>query len=400
MRVLYLDCFAGIAGDMLLAALLDAGADLGLVRKGLSSLPIDGYTIETGKGESCGIAAAYVHIKTTEQQPHRKLQNILGLIDQGDLTDSVKEKARHVFRRLAEAEAEVHGTAPEQVHFHEVGAVDSICDIIGCLLALESLDVDRVICSPLPLSSGTVQCEHGLLPLPAPATLELIKGVPTRQTEIEGELVTPTGAVLAVSLTHSFSSLPGMMIERVGYGMGSRDLGFPNILRAIIGETEEPAISPADVENHGEIMVLECSIDDLNPEIYPYLIEKLLDTGAADAFLSPIIMKRGRPGVLLTVLTHQEKWSQLAKIIFEETSTLGIRLRRDMRRVLLRETARVSTPYGKITVKFGRFSEKGSPVQIAPEYRDCRRAAKQFGVPLKQVYNEAVAAALDMVKNN
>lgn len=400
MRVLYLDCFAGIAGDMLLAALLDAGADLSLVRKGLSSLPIEGYTLETGKGESCGIAAAYVHIKTTEQQPHRNLQDILDLIDQGDLTDSVKEKARQVFRRLAEAEAEVHRTTPEKIHFHEVGAVDSICDIIGCLIALESLQVDRVICSPLPLCSGTIQCEHGLLPLPAPATLQLLKGVPMRQTGIEGELVTPTGAVLAVTLAHSFSSMPGMIIERVGYGMGTRDLGIPNILRAIIGEAEELAISPADVGNHDEIMVLECSIDDLNPEIYPYLIEKLLATGAADAFLSPIIMKRGRPGVLLTVLTDPEKWSQLAKIIFQETSTLGIRMRREMRRVLLRETVKVNTPYGMVTVKFGRFSEKEPPVQIAPEYRDCSAAAKQFGVPLKQVYNEAVAAALDMVKNN
>jgi len=400
MRVLYLDCFAGIAGDMLLAALLDAGADLSLVSKGLSSLPLDGYTFETGKGNSCGIAAAFVQIKTTEQQPYRNLRDILDLIDQGDLTDSVKGKARRVFGRLAEAEAKVHGVAPEEVHFHEIGAVDSICDIIGCLIALESLHVDRVICSPLPLSTGTIQCEHGLLPLPAPATLELLKGVPTRQADFEGELVTPTGAVLAVTLAHSFSSLPGMIIERVGYGMGTKDLGFPNILRAIIGETEELGISPADAGNHDEIMVLECSIDDLNPEIYPYLIEKLLDTGAADAFLSPIIMKRGRPGVLLTVMTHQEKCSQLAKIIFQETSTLGIRLRRDMRRVLLRETVKVSTPYGKITVKFGRFSKEDPPVQIAPEYRDCCAAAKRFGVPLKQVYNEAIAAALDMMNNN
>lgn len=394
MRVLYLDCFAGIAGNMLLGALLDVGADQDMVKRGLSSLPIQGYTFEARKGSSCGIAATCVHIKNTDEQPHRHLQDILDLIEQGDLADGVKDNAQKIFRRLAEAEAKVHGMSPEQIHFHEVGAIDSICDIVGCLIALDSLNVEQVICSPLPLSLGTVRCEHGLFPVPAPATLELIKGVPTRKTEIEGELVTPTGAALATILADSFSSFPAMTVEQVGYGMGTRDYDFPNVLRAIIGKTEDLAGSPGTFGNPDEILVMESNIDDLNPEIYPYLVQKLLGAGARDAFLTPIIMKGGRPGVLLTVLADQENWAETARIIFQETSTLGFRMRSDLRCVLQRETAMVTTPFGEITVKFGRFSQGESPIQIAPEYKDCCAAAERFKVPLKTVFNEALAAAL------
>lgn len=395
MRILYLDCFAGIAGDMLLGSLLDAGAEIDVVKQGLSSLAIDGYTFEAGKGSSHGIAATYVHIENTAEQPHRHLQDILDLIDQGDLPGSVKKKAHQVFWRLAEAEAKVHGTTPEHIHFHEVGAIDSICDIVGCLIALDNLNVEQVICSPLPVSSGTIRCEHGLIPVPAPATLELIKGVPTRKMEIEGELVTPTGAVLATTLANSFSSFPAMSVGQVGYGMGTKDHGFPNVLRAIIGETKEPSGGPGHAGNPDEVVVMEASIDDLNPEIYPYLVQKLLDAGALDAFLTPIIMKGGRPGVLLTVLAHREGWGEAARVIFQETSTLGFRIRCDLRRVLLREIKMVNTPFGEIAVKFSRVKEGEPLMQIAPEYRDCCAAAERFQVPLKTVFNEAIAAATD-----
>ncbi len=394
MKVLYLDCFAGIAGDMLLGSLLDVGADLEAVKKGISSLEIEDYTIETGKSSSHGIAATYVHIASTGDQPHRHLQDILDLIDKGELNDSVKEKARSVFRRLAEAEAKVHGTTPEHVHFHEVGAIDSICDIVGSIIALESLNVARIICSPLPITSGTVQCEHGLIPVPAPATLELIVGIPTRKLDIEGELVTPTGAVMAATLAHSFSSFPAMTVQRVGYGMGTRDYGFPNVIRAIIGETKEPSGDAGGPGNPDEVVVMEASIDDLNPEIYPYLLQKLLDAGALDAFLTPIIMKGGRPGILLTVLAHREEWDDAARVIFQEASTLGLRMRCDLRRVLSREIIRVETPFGEIAVKIGRSRKGEAPLQIAPEYRECCAAAELFKVPLKTVFNEAVAAAL------
>ncbi len=398
MKILYLDCFAGIAGDMLLGSLLDAGADLDAVKKGISSLDIDEYTFETGKGSSHGIAATYVHIRNTGDQPHRHLQDILNLIDKGDLNERVKKKAHQVFRRLAEAEAKVHGTTPEHIHFHEVGAIDSICDIVGNLIALETLNPDQIICSPLPVTSGTIRCEHGLIPVPAPATLELIVGVPTRKLDIEGELVTPTGAVLATTLAHSFSSFPAMTVKQVGYGMGTRDYGFPNVLRAILGESSDPAGGPGGPGNPDEVVVMEASIDDLNPEIYPYLVQKLLDAGALDAFLTPIIMKGGRPGILLTVLAHRENWDLVARVIFKEASTLGLRLRCDLRRVLPREITRVETPFGGIAVKVGRYAKGEPPVQVAPEYRDCCAAAERFQVPLKKVYNEAVAAVLKIEK--
>lgn len=396
MRVLYLDCFAGIAGDMLLGSLLDAGADLRMVEKGIAGLAIDGYTFETGKGSSHGIAATYVRIRDSDEQPHRHLQDILDLIEGGKLPDRVKKKGREVFKRLAEAEAKVHGTTPEHIHFHEVGAIDSICDIVGSLIALDNLNVEQVICSPLPLTSGTIRCAHGLMPVPAPATLELIKGVPTRRLEIEGELVTPTGAVLATTLAHSFSSFPAMTVEQVGYGMGTRDYGFPNVLRAIIGETDVPSGGLEELGSPDEVVVMEASIDDLNPEIYPHLVQKLLEAGALDAFLTPIIMKGGRPGILLTVLAQRGDWDDAARVIFREASTLGLRLRCDSRRVLPREIIAVNTPFGEIAVKIGRGTGGGVPVQVAPEYRDCCAAAERFQVPLKTVFNEAVSAALEM----
>lgn len=392
MRTLYLDCFAGIAGDMLLGALLDAGADLKFVKEGLSSLGLSGYTLETGQGNTHGIAATYARIRSTEQQPHRHLPEIIELLNRGKFPEAVRAQAVKVFHRLAEAEAKVHGVALDQIHFHEVGAIDSICDIVGSLLALYTLKVQRVICSPLPLSSGTVRCEHGVIPVPAPATLELLKGVPTRQTDIKGELVTPTGAVLATTLAGCFESIPAMVIERIGYGMGSKDYGFPNVLRAVIGETEDRVLGKP-----GESIVIEASIDDLNPELYPYVIEKMLEAGAADAFLTPIIMKGGRPGTLLTVLAMPENWTRVGRVIFQETSTIGFRVRKDYRRVLLRKLCQVATRYGKINVKYACLPGEETPLQVAPEYRDCRDAAERTGVPLKVIYNEALTAALQMI---
>jgi len=391
MKTLYLDCFAGIAGDMMLGALLDAGADLEFVKDGLSSLAVNGYTLEVGQGNTHGIAATYVRIHNTERQSHRHLSDIIELLNKGDFPEAVRTQAVKVFHRLAEAEAKVHGVPLDQIHFHEVGAIDSICDIMGSLLALHSLKVQRVVCSPIPLSSGTVQCEHGLIPVPAPATMELLKGVPTRQTDVKGELVTPTGAVLATTVADCFESIPAMVIERIGYGMGSKDHGFPNVLRAIIGETENGVLGKP-----GESIVIEASIDDLNPELYPYVIEKLLEAGAPDAFLTPIIMKGGRPGILLTVLAIPENWTRVARVIFQETSTLGFRIRRDHRQVLLRKLCQVATRYGEINVKYAYLPGEDVPLQVAPEYRDCRDAAERTGVPLKAVYNEAIAAALQM----
>lgn len=239
MKVMYLDCCTGIAGDMFLGALLDAGADPDLVKNGLSSLNLNGYEMSVIKGTSHGIAATSVQINVVEEQPHRHLKDIMSIIESGNYSDRVKKMAGKVFHLIAQAEAKVHGTTPDQVHFHEVGAIDSICDIIGALLAVESLGVESIVCSPLPLGSGHVYCSHGRIPVPAPATLEIIKGVPVRKNDVEGELVTPTGAALAVTLSQEFSSFPSMIVDSVGYGMGTRDYGFPSVLRVIIGRSLE-----------------------------------------------------------------------------------------------------------------------------------------------------------------
>lgn len=391
MKTLYLDCFAGIAGDMFLGALLDAGADLAYVREGLSSLKIDGYKLETGKSKSHGISATFVRIRNTTKQPHRTFSDILEILDSASLPGDVYRLAKKVFERIARAEAKVHGTTPDKIHFHEVGAVDSICDIVGSLLALYSLNVERVLCSPLPAGSGFTKCAHGLIPVPAPATLELLKDVPVKKTEVEGELVTPTGAALATTLAKGFTSFPDMVVEEIGYGLGEKDYGFPNVLRAVIGKInaakENDALAPGAP---GDIIIIEASIDDLNPEFYPYITERLLKAGALDVFLTPVIMKWGRPGTLLTVLSGRENKSRLAGIIFSETSTLGIRTRQEQRQVALREIKTVKTRYGDINVKVARLAKGQAPVQVAPEYRDCRAAAEREGVPLKEVYNEAL----------
>jgi len=449
---LYLDCFAGISGDMALGALIDAGAEEDFIRSGIDALGLTGYELKIKEDVTYNIRARRVSISTTGEQPHRHLADIINLIENAGLPVEVRVQASEVFKRLADAEARVHGTTPDKIHFHEVGAVDSICDIVGTLLAIYSLKVDKILCSPLPLGRGSVQCAHGVLPLPAPAALELLKGVPTRETKIEGETVTPTGAALAAVLSSEFTYFPAIKVEKIGYGMGARDYGFPNILRAVIGNEvvekvnqratgvywREVRHEPSEhnawheikrrSELHGlgiseEVIVLEASIDDLNPEFYPYIMQRLLDTGALDAFLTPIIMKGGRPGVLLTVLALPAKWEKAVEIIFTETSTLGIRVRVDRRRAALRETRRVQTEFGEVAVKFAyikdergkaplshgrekgegrkadnvskkeRFTERPF-LQVSPEYRDCAEIARRKGVPVKKVYNAALKAAL------
>lgn len=237
MNIMYIDCNSGIAGDMFLGAMFDAGVEVRLVKEALDSLEIEGYEMEVAKGSSHGIAANTVSFNVTADQPHRHLADIISLINQGDFSDQVKSLAQDVFNLLAQAEAKVHGTSPDKIHFHEVGAIDSICDVVGALIALENLQVDKVVCSPLPLGKGHITCAHGRIPLPAPATLELVKGIPLVKSDVEGELVTPTGAALAVTLSQEFGPMPAMIVDHVGYGMGTRDYGFPNVLRVMIGHT-------------------------------------------------------------------------------------------------------------------------------------------------------------------
>lgn len=389
MKTLFLDSFCGISGDMLLAAMFDVGADEGIVREGLATLGIDGWTLEVDRIRKGPFAAckATVRIDKTVTQPHRHLSDIVEIIETAGLPDSVKQKSVAVFRKLAEAEAGVHGTTPEKVHFHEVGAVDSIIDILGTVLAVSSLNPSRIVCSPVHLGTGEVECAHGTLPVPAPATLVLLEGVPVYSRGIETELVTPTGAALVITLADEFGSIPAMTPVSIGYGAGSRDIAErANVLRAIVGETTETAATELSMA------VVETNIDDMNPELYQPLFEHLFDAGARDVFLTPVFGKKQRPGTVLTIICPEEIVPLTADILFKETTTFGVRHRVEQRMALDRVLRKVQTPWGEVTVKVGEW--KGADVTVAPEFDSCRSVAETAGVPTKRVRDAAVAAYL------
>ncbi|MHC4695722.1 MAG: nickel pincer cofactor biosynthesis protein LarC [Planctomycetota bacterium] len=388
MKIAYFDCFCGAGGDMIVASLLDAGADADALREGLTSLDVEGYALSIEKVNKQGFAATRfsVDLEDRTEQPHRCLEDIVRIIKASALTASVKDKAIHVFERLARAEAAVHGTTIDQIHFHEVGAVDAIVDIVGAILALELLDVQRVLCSPVPVGSGTVNCAHGTLPLPAPATAELLKGVPVAACDEAGELTTPTAAALLTTLADEFGAIPSMTIRAVGYGAGTREgKARPNVLRVMIGQ----AVGEGETD---QITVLETNIDDASPEIVGYCLERVLEAGALDACAVPIHMKKSRSGVLLTVLCKHDQVDAIERILFAETTTFGVRRYTVQRSKMLRRHETVATPFGEIRVKIG---ERGGVVTAGPEYEDCRAAARQHGVALRDVVaaaNQAWAA--------
>lgn len=385
MKIAYFDCFAGISGDMTLGALIGVGADPEKLRESLSSLGVDGYRIEVGTTEKSHIAATDVEVVLEHHQHHhRRLGDILTIIDGSDLSDWVKEKSRLIFTKLAEAEATVHGSSPSDVHFHEVGAVDAIVDIIGTAICLELLGRPKIISSPMPTFQGFATGSHGTFPLPAPATMELLKGVPWREVGAEGELVTPTGAAIVTALASSFGPMPPMSVEKVGYGAGTRDYGFPNVLRVMLGES-------ADKKMHAdEVSVIQTNIDDLNPQIYDSVIDRLFAVGALDVFLAPIQMKKNRPGTLLSVISSPELELKVIDTVLRETSTLGVRVQRMGRVCLERRWQEVDTRFGRVRIKIGHLN--GQIINASPEYDDCKRAADERGVPVKQVYDAAVAA--------
>lgn len=384
MRIAFFDCFAGISGDMILGALVDAGLDLEALKDTLSALPVSGYEITCTRVLKRGIAATSVIIHCQEQQTHRNLQDILRLLSESTLPPNVIKRSMQTFRRLAQAEAQVHGTTPDQIHFHEVGAVDAIIDIVGCMIGLERLGIDYIGASRLPTSYGRIECTHGIFPVPAPATLELLRGVPTFPSGLEGELVTPTGAALLTTLASHFGDIPPLTIDRIGYGAGRKDFPIANVLRLIIGESTAPLPEES-------MTLIETNIDDMNPEIFEYVMQRLLESGAADVYLTPVYMKKNRPGVVISVLAHNSDVHRLTDILLAETTTLGVRFFEFHRRCLERETLDVNTPFGEITVKVGRRGE--AIVNIAPEYDDCRAAAARYQIPIHQVYNAAHRAA-------
>jgi hypothetical protein len=378
MKTAYFDCFNGAGGDMIVASLIDAGADADAIRRGLDSLQLTGYSLSISRVQKQGFAATRFHVELSpsEKQPHRHLKDVVQIINRGDLSSRVRELAVSIFTRLAEAEAAVHGTSAETVHFHEVGAVDAILDIVGAALAIETLGVERTICSAIPTGSGTVVCQHGTLPVPAPATVQLLRGVPVVPGQSEGELTTPTAAAVLTTLAEQFGPLPPMRLASVGYGAGSREgTTCPNLLRVLVGE--------AVVSDDGnEITVLETNLDDASPQVIGHCLERLLAEGALDAYAVPIQMKKWRPGVVLTVLCDPVRIREMERILFAETTTLGIRRHQARRTVMDRRFETVETPFGAIGIKIGELDGAST---ATPEYEDCKRAAQEHGVALRQV---------------
>ncbi len=385
MKIAYFDCFSGISGDMVLGALVDAGCPLASLEAELRRLPLTGWKISAAKARRGAVTATRVEVETTEHHHHRSLGTILQLIDQASLPPRVADRARRIFCRLGEAEARVHDVPIENVHFHEVGAVDAIVDIVGACIGFELLGVEEFSCSALNLGDGRVETQHGILPVPAPATAELLRGAPAYSSGIQRELVTPTGAAIASTLASRFGALPPMTVAAIGYGAGAAELpGQPNVLRLFVGESAaQGAGEPWD----DAIVVLEANLDDMNPQIYGYFVERALQAGALDVFATAVQMKKNRPGQLVTLLCEPAAVDRLTDLIFRETTTIGVRSYTARRRTLQRESIPVETPLGRIRMKVSRLN--GHVLNVAPEYEDCQRVAAEHGVPLKQVLAEA-----------
>jgi uncharacterized protein (TIGR00299 family) protein len=398
MRILYFDCIAGISGDMTLGALLDAGADFDEIQTRLATLPLEPFEIETGHIETHGLSAARVEVRTSTAGVIRTYASIRALLEAGDLPKEALNIAQRIFRRLAEAEAVVHRKEVDQITFHEVGAVDSIVDITGTAIALSQLGVERVFASPVPTGMGMTKSEHGAMPIPAPAVVELLRGAPLYSKGVSVELVTPTGAAILAALSEGYGDMPLMTLESVGYGAGSAQLEFPNVLRVMIGEEQERTGAQSRPEDStrdtGEI-VLETNIDDLNPELYEYVLERLLDAGAQDAWLTPIIMKKSRPAVTVSVLCSSSRVEAIQRILFHETGTLGIRSMTVTKRALERDMIKVETLHGPVSVKVGKL--EGGTTTVSPEFEDCVRVAREGGVPARDVYEEAVRLAREQL---
>jgi uncharacterized protein (TIGR00299 family) protein len=436
MNALYFDCFAGISGDMIIGALIDLGLDPADLERELSKLSLSGYRLQVSRVDKHGIQASTFRVFLKEDSkvaiadsefeetnhltlspsvlpkrqlyPERSLKEILKLIEQSDLSDGIKSISNQIFLRLGQAEAKVHELQLEDVHFHEVGGVDAILDIVGAAIGFEKLGIEAVFASPLHLGTGFVRSDHGILPVPAPATAELLTGVPVFTSDVKGELVTPTGAAILTAIANGYGPMPEMTVRKIGYGAGTRDRAFPNVLRAFMGDLTKEAMRPKGrvsraphPEQHesspqaggfheGPGIILEANIDDSNPQLFEYLSERLLDAGALDVTLIPVYMKKNRPGVLLQVLVLPEGVEALLQIIFRESTTIGVRSYPVTKHMLQREVILVPTIYGELRVKLSRLGEE--VVNVTPEYEDCRELAIRCGVAIKEVHRQALVA--------
>jgi uncharacterized protein (TIGR00299 family) protein len=426
MRIGYIEAFSGISGDMMLGALVDAGVPVRLFEETVAALGVDAR-IEVSRVERSGISATKVdvwaagekdmpreqywrerehehghdhghahdhgheHHHHASGKAHRGLRDIRAIIEAAAITPEAKQTANAMFEALGAAEAKIHNVDVEEVHFHEVGAVDAIVDIVCAAVGAHALGVDEWVCSPLNVGGGTVECAHGRFPVPAPAALELLKGTPVYSSGVDAELVTPTGAAIVKILTKRFGPMPALKVSGSGYGAGTRDFpGHANVLRITIGEAVE--VHAGKSLDTDTVAVLEANLDDLNPQVFGYVLERALAEGALDVFGTPVQMKKNRPGMLLTVLSRPEDVEKITKLVFAETTTLGIRIREERRQVLARRSVEVQTPWGKVRMKLANLN--GTVANFAPEYEDCRRIASERGIPLKQVMQEASRAYL------
>jgi len=404
-KILFIEPFSGISGDMFVAALLDLGIDAGKLEENLRRLPVSGYHLAVSRCSRAGIQAArfvvqcethgahgHDHAQGHPHHDHRTFREIRELIESSSLSAWVRQKSVAAFRRLAEAEGKIHNQHPDDVHFHEVGAVDSIVDIVAAMLAVEDLQPVRLISAPVNVGQGTIECRHGRYPAPGPATVELFQGVPTFAAATSGELTTPTGAALLVTLAESFGTRPLMKVGRIGYGAGSRDLKeAANVLRVTLGEPQ--AESAAD-EAGERVAVIEATVDDMSPQVYGYFQEKALASGALDVFAAPVQMKKNRPGLNLTVICAPEQLGAMSALMFAETTTIGVRHTLARRQTLDREFVEVTTEFGPVTIKVSSCG--GRRVNFAPEYECCRRLAQETGAALKEIMAAASRAFLEL----
>jgi uncharacterized protein (TIGR00299 family) protein len=385
MKIAYFDCFSGASGDMILGALIDAGLSSRLLRRELKKLGLPSVHLKATKVLKGGLTATQVVVEGKgETRSHRTLKEMLRIIDRSSLEPGIKEQSREIFRRIASVEGEIHRRPMEEIHFHEIGGLDSVVDIAGAVWGLRQLGIERIYVSRVNVGTGFVKCEHGTIPVPSPAALSLMRGKPIYSSGVEKELLTPTGAALLSTLGSEFGTLPPMKVERIGYGAGRSDLPHPNLLRVMIGTLE----AAAGVER---VMAVETNIDDMNPQFYDYVIEKLLALEVMDVFVTPILMKKNRPATLLTVICPAEKLASVTRFLFKETTTLGMRWHEEERARADREIITLQTKYGAIRFKLARW--EGRLVNLSPEYEDCKKLATRTGIPLKDIFEEAKKAA-------
>ncbi|HSB06974.1 MAG TPA: nickel pincer cofactor biosynthesis protein LarC [Thermodesulfobacteriota bacterium] len=381
MKIAYFDCFSGASGDMILGALIDAGLSPRLLRRELNKVRIPNVYLKIGKVLKGGLSATRVSVEgKNEKRSHRSLKELLTIVDRSRLDAEIKEKSKEIFQQIAGVEAKIHQRPVDEIHFHEIGGLDSVVDVVGAVWGIRHMGIEEVHVSKVNVGSGFVECEHGVLPVPAPATLALMKGKPIYSSGIEKELLTPTGAAILATLGSQFGSMPAMKVEVVGYGAGRDDLPHPNLLRLVLGGR----IMSSGKE---KVMVIETNIDDMNPQFYDYVMERLLSVQVQEVFLTPVLMKKNRPATLVTVICPSEKMSSVAEFLLRETTTLGLRWHEEERAIAQREILTLPTKHGKIRFKLARW--QGKPVNIAPEYEDCKKLALTKKIPLKEVFEEA-----------